>query len=145
MSSAIVAGGVVALSSCAGENATPPSNATSPVTSLSVTDTRLGTGAVAARGNDVTVDFTGWVYDGKAANYHGRKFDSSVDRGRPLTFKIGAGTVVRGGEQGVEGMKVGGKRTLIVPPDLAYGARGDGSLVPPNAALVFDVELLDAK
>ena len=134
---------VMAASSCSSEKAVPETMNNVP--SLSVTDTRIGTGTVARRGNDVTVAFTGWVYDGRAANHRGRKFDSSADRGAPLALRLGAGTVIRGGEQGVEGMKVGGTRTLIIPADLAYGARGDGSLVPPNTALVFDVELLDVK
>ena len=115
------------------------------VASLSVTDTKVGTGATATSGKDVTVAFTGWVYDGRAANHRGKQFDSSADRGQPLAFRIGAGAVIRGGEQGVEGMKVGGTRTLVIPADLAYGSRGDGGLVPPNTALVFDVELLDVK
>ena len=137
----VAAGEVLAASSCSTSQPEVMNN----VASLSVTDTKVGTGATATAGKDVTVAFTGWLYDGRAANHRGRKFDSSSDRGRPLAFRLGAGTVVRGGEQGVEGMKVGGTRTLVVPADLAYGARGDGGLVPPNTALVFDVELLDVK
>ena len=145
MVGAVAVGGVMAVSSCSSEKAVPPPEAATIVTSLSVTDTRIGTGPIATRGKDVTVAFTGWVYDGRAASHRGRKFDSSADRGQPLAFRLGAGTVIRGGEQGVEGMRVGGTRTLIIPPDLGYGSRGDGGLVPPNAALVFDVELLDVK
>ena len=145
MLSVAAVGAVMAVSSCSGEKAVPPPEATSVGTGLSVTDTKIGTGAVATRGKNVTVAFTGWLYDAKAANHHGKKFDSSSDRGQPLSFRLGAGTVIRGGEQGVEGMKIGGTRTLVIPADLGYGARGDGSLVPPNAALVFDVELLDVK
>ena len=142
MRSVVVVGTVMAVSSCSSEKVPETMN---NVPSLSVTDTRVGTGTIATRGNDVTVAFTGWVYDGRAANHRGRKFDSSADRGAPLAFRLGAGTVIRGGEQGVEGMKIGGTRTLIIPADLAYGAPGDGGLVPPNTALVFDVELLDVK
>ena len=137
----VAAAGVMTASSC---SSTPP-EVMNNVTSLSVTDTKMGNGPVAAAGKDVTVAFTGWVYDGQAANHRGKKFDSSADRGKPLAFRLGAGIVIRGGEQGVEGMRVGGTRTLIIPPGLGYGARGDGGLVPPNAALVFDVELLDVK
>ena len=138
--SVVALGVVLAASACSGTPETA-----SNVASLSITDTKVGTGAVATAGKDVTVAFTGWVYDGRTANHRGRQFDSSSNRGQPLTFRIGSGAVIRGGEQGVEGMKVGGTRTLIIPAELAYGSRGDGSLVPPNAALVFDVELLDVK
>ena len=142
MRSVVVVGTVMAVSSCSSEKVPETMN---NVPSLSVTDTRIGAGPVATSGKDVTVAFTGWLYDSNAANHRGKKFDSSSDRGQPLAFRLGAGTVIRGGEQGVEGMKVGGTRTLIIPADLAYGARGDGGLVPPNTALVFDVELLDVK
>ncbi|HLO95231.1 MAG TPA: FKBP-type peptidyl-prolyl cis-trans isomerase, partial [Burkholderiaceae bacterium] len=87
--------------------------------------------------------YTGWLYDAKAAGFKGSKFDSSLDRGQPFTFPLGAGQVIAGWDQGVPGMKVGGKRTLIIPASLGYGSRGAGNgVIPPNAALVFEVEML---
>jgi FKBP-type peptidyl-prolyl cis-trans isomerase len=91
------------------------------------------------------VHYTGWLYDPKAADKHGTKFDSSKDRGEPFSFKLGARQVISGWDQGVAGMKVGGTRTLVIPSDLAYGTRGAGGVIPPNATLVFDVELLDVR
>jgi FKBP-type peptidyl-prolyl cis-trans isomerase FkpA len=108
-------------------------------------DTRAGTGTVATSGSDVTVHYTGWLYDENAPDKHGLKFDSSVDRGQPFTFLLGAGQVIRGWDEGVAGMKVGGKRTLLIPADLGYGSNGAGGVIPPGASLVFDVELLDVK
>ena len=107
---------------------------------LKITDTKVGTGAVAKAGQQVTVHYTGWLYVNGAK---GKKFDSSVDRGEPFTFALGAGNVIPGWDQGVAGMKVGGMRTLIISPDLGYGAGGtpDGT-IPPNATLIFDVQLL---
>ncbi len=114
-------------------------------TALQKIDTVVGTGAVATSGNEVSVHYSGWLYDAKAPNLHGKAFDSSVGRG-PFEFPLGAGRVIKGWDQGVAGMKVGGKRTLIIPSDLAYGARGaGGGLIPPGATLVFDVELLGVK
>jgi len=115
------------------------------ITSLQITDTAVGSGAVAARGKQVTVHYTGWLYDPKAADKHGKKFDSSRDHGEPFSFALGAGRVIAGWDMGVSGMKVGGKRTLIIPSDLGYGARGAGGAIPPHATLVFDVELLDVR
>jgi len=115
------------------------------ITSLQVADKKSGNGAAAAAGKDVTVHYTGWLYDAKAPDHHGKKFDSSHDRREPFTFRLGGGQVIRGWDQGVVGMKVGGMRTLIIPSDLAYGRRGAGSAIPPDATLVFDVELLDVK
>jgi FKBP-type peptidyl-prolyl cis-trans isomerase FkpA len=112
------------------------------VTSLQVSDATVGSGAEAKSGNTVTVHYTGWLYDPKAPEKHGKKFDSSKDHGEPFEFKLGAGMVIRGWDQGVAGMKIGGKRTLIIPSELGYGSRGAGSAIPPNATLVFDVELL---
>ncbi len=117
----------------------------SNVTSLQIADTTVGSGAPATAGTDVTVHYTGWLYDEKAADHHGKKFDSSRDRGEPFAFRLGAGMVIRGWDQGVADMKVGGKRTLVIPPDLGYGARGAGGAIPPNATLVFDVELLGVR
>ena len=115
------------------------------VTSLQVTDTKVGTGAMATAGNEVTVHYTGWLYDDNAADHHGKKFDSSRDRGDPFAFTLGAGMVIRGWDDGVADMKVGGTRTLVIPASLGYGARGAGGVIPPNAALVFDVELFSVK
>ena len=115
------------------------------VADLERIDTLAGTGAVATSGSDVTVHYTGWLYDKKAPQQRGLKFDSSVDRGQPFTFLLGAGQVIRGWDDGVAGMKVGGKRTLLIPADLGYGSNGAGGVIPPGASLVFDVELLDVK
>ena len=108
------------------------------------TDTVVGKGAEAVAGKTVVVNYTGWLYDAKAANQRGEKFDSSIGRG-PFSFPLGAGRVIRGWDEGVAGMKVGGKRTLVIPPEMGYGSRGAGGVIPPNATLIFDVELLDVK
>lgn len=119
-------------------------NAPAKVTSLLKIDEVIGTGAEATRGLYIDVHYTGWLYDPKAADKHGAKFDSSRDSGRPLTFQLDARNVIRGWDMGVNGMKVGGKRTLIIPGYLAYGPKGSNS-IPPNATLIFDVELMDVK
>jgi FKBP-type peptidyl-prolyl cis-trans isomerase FkpA len=98
-----------------------------------------GTGAEAKAGQDVTVHYTGWLYENGAV---GAKFDSSKDRNDPFGFSLGAGMVIRGWDEGVQGMKVGGTRRLVIPPQLGYGARGAGGVIPPNATLLFEVELL---
>jgi FKBP-type peptidyl-prolyl cis-trans isomerase len=108
------------------------------------TDTVIGKGKEAVPGAMVQVNYTGWLYDAKAADKHGAKFDSSIGRG-PFSFPLGAGRVIKGWDEGVAGMKVGGKRTLIIPSELAYGQRGAGGVIPPGATLVFDLELLDVK
>ncbi len=100
-----------------------------------------GTGAMVTSGQTATVHYTGWLYVEDAPEHKGAQFDSSVGRG-PFSFRVGAGQVIRGWDQGVQGMKVGGQRRLVLPPEFAYGARGAGSVIPPNATLVFDVELL---
>ena len=115
------------------------------VTSLQISDATVGSGAEARAGQTVTVHYTGWLYDAKAADKHGKKFDSSKDHGEPFEFKLGAGMVIRGWDQGVAGMKIGGKRTLVIPSELGYGSRGAGGAIPPNATLVFDVELLGVR
>ena len=112
---------------------------TTTASGLQYEDTVVGTGAQATRGQSVSVHYTGWLYnDGQ----QGAKFDSSRDRGDPFQFPLGAGHVIQGWDQGVAGMKVGGQRSLIIPPEMGYGARGAGGVIPPNATLKFDVELL---
>ena len=107
---------------------------------LNYEDTQVGTGASPARGKTCVMHYTGWLYnDGQK----GQKFDSSVDRGEPFEFQIGVGQVIKGWDEGVMSMKIGGKRTLVIPPDLGYGARGAGGLIPGGATLLFEVELLD--
>lgn len=115
------------------------------VAELQRIDLREGSGAVATPGSEVTVHYTGWLYDEREPDQRGDKFDSSLDRGEPLTFLLGAGRVIRGWDEGVAGMRVGGKRTLMIPTGLGYGRSGAGDAIPPNASLVFDVELLDVK
>jgi FKBP-type peptidyl-prolyl cis-trans isomerase FkpA len=119
--------------------ATGQAKMTTTKSGLKYIDLKDGTGEVATKGDTVQVHYTGWLYvDGK----RGMKFDSSLDRGMPFPFKLGAGQVIRGWDEGVDGMKVGGKRELIIPPDLGYGARGFPGAIPPNATLNFEVELL---
>ncbi|MDQ6618098.1 MAG: FKBP-type peptidyl-prolyl cis-trans isomerase [Pseudomonadota bacterium] len=121
------------------------SNNGAKMTELQKIEVKQGTGAEAVAGKTVVVHYTGWLYDAAASDKHGRKFDSSVDRGEPFTFPLGGGRVIKGWDEGVAGMHVGGKRTLIIPPEMGYGARGAGGVIPPNATLVFDVELLDVR
>ncbi len=111
-------------------------------TGLQYQDSVVGTGAEAVKGQTVTVHYTGWL---DSSGTKGKKFDSSVDRGEPFQFPLGAGMVIRGWDEGVQGMKIGGKRTLIIPSELGYGARGAGGAIPPNAKLIFDVELLGVR
>jgi FKBP-type peptidyl-prolyl cis-trans isomerase len=125
-----------------GETVAPAPIVTPQVT---ITEIKTGSGDEAGDGSVVAVHYTGWLYDANAKNFHGKKFDSSLDRNRPITFVLGAHRVIPGWEQGLTGMKVGGKRTLIIPAELAYGERGAGGVIPPNATLVFDVELVSAK
>lgn len=109
---------------------------------LEIEDTKIGTGASPHAGQICVMHYTGWLYENGAK---GAKFDSSLDRGQPFEFPIGQGHVIRGWDEGVATMKVGGKRTLIIPPGLGYGARGAGGVIPPNATLLFEVELLAVK
>ena len=109
---------------------------------LKYTDTQVGAGEEAQKGYIVSVQYTGWLYKNGSK---GAKFDSSLDRGKPITFKLGAGQVIKGWDEGISGMKAGGKRTLIIPPNLAYGASGSGGVIPPNATLIFEVELVSAR
>jgi FKBP-type peptidyl-prolyl cis-trans isomerase FkpA len=109
---------------------------------LQYEDTVPGTGAEAKAGHQVKVHYTGWLHDPKAADNRGRKFDSSKDRGQPFAFGLGGGQVIGGWDEGVQGMKIGGTRVLTIPPALGYGARGAGGVIPPNATLVFEVDLL---
>jgi len=111
-------------------------------TGLQIVDTKVGTGASPRQNQTAVVHYTGWLYENGAK---GKKFDSSVDRNEPFEFPVGAGRVIAGWDQGVATMKVGGKRTLIVPPQLGYGPRGAGGVIPPNATLIFDVELIGLK
>ncbi len=112
------------------------------MTELIKIDNKVGEGDLATSGKMVLVHYTGWLYDEAVPGHKGKKFDSSLDRHEPFDFPLGAGHVIKGWDQGVEGMKVGGQRTLVIPPHLGYGARGAGGVIPPNATLVFDVELL---
>jgi peptidylprolyl isomerase len=126
----------------------PPSSAqtqgkmVTTASGLKYVDVKVGTGPSPKRGQTVEVHYTGWLYENGAK---GKKFDSSVDRHEPFEFPVGAGQVIKGWDEGVATMKVGGKRTLIIPPQLGYGARGAGGVIPPNATLMFDVELLAVK
>ena len=119
-----------------------PGKAMTTASGLQIIDTKVGTGATPKPGQICVVHYTGWLYkDG----VKGAKFDSSVDRGQPFEFPVGKHQVIAGWDEGVATMKVGGKRTLVIPPELGYGARGAGGVIPPNATLIFDVELLDVK
>jgi FKBP-type peptidyl-prolyl cis-trans isomerase FkpA len=141
MRSLLLAATLTLLAACT--PAGPPAGGS--VAELERIDIVAGSGTVATSGSDVSVHYTGWLYDENAPQQRGMKFDSSVDRGQPYTFLLGAGQVIRGWDEGVAGMKVGGKRTLKIPADLGYGSNGAGGVIPPGASLVFDVELVDVK
>lgn len=133
----LIVGGLAAAAACRAERPA--------VEELVITDTQVGKGTEATNGQRVVVHYTGWLYDPSQPEKKGAKFDSSRDRNEPFDFSLGAQQVIPGWDQGVAGMKVGGRRTLTIPPDLAYGAAGAGGVIPPNATLVFEIELLDVK
>jgi FKBP-type peptidyl-prolyl cis-trans isomerase FkpA len=137
----------LAISGCKADSksSTKENAMTQNITDLIKKDTVVGEGREAEPGFNVTVHYTGWLYDPSKADGKGTKFDSSVDRHEPFVFFLGAGQVIQGWDQGFEGMKVGGKRTLIIPPEMGYGAYGAGGVIPPNATLLFEVELLGIK
>ncbi|HKX98858.1 MAG TPA: FKBP-type peptidyl-prolyl cis-trans isomerase [Steroidobacteraceae bacterium] len=143
---AVLAGSLLAFQAIAQQPAAAPAQVQPEVPAgptVLVTDVVAGIGDEALPGMVVIVHYTGWLYDPAATEHQGRKFDSSRDRGQPFSFHLGAGRVIRGWEQGIPGMKVGGTRRLVIPPDLAYGPRGAGAgVIPPNATLLFEVELL---
>lgn len=142
----IVIAGTLAAAACSGESETGTATETgATVSELIKQDGRVGTGVEAVAGRTVTVHYTGWLYDAARGDKKGAKFDSSRDRNDPFPFTLGAGEVIQGWDEGVAGMKVGGQRTLTIPPSMGYGARGAGGVIPPNATLIFDVELLDVK
>ena len=112
------------------------------MTELTTVDTKLGEGREAEKGLTITVHYSGWIYDENEDDKKGNKFDSSKDRNEPFTFVLGVGQVIKGWDDGFAGMKIGGTRTIIIPSEMGYGSRGAGSVIPPNADLIFDVELL---
>lgn len=136
---ALIVAAAFALAAC--EPAGPPPGGS--VAALEKIDQRVGDGAQAKAGDKVSVHYTGWIYDERTPDRRGTQFDSSLDRGQPFSFVLGAGQVIRGWDEGVAGMKVGGKRMLLIPSELAYGNRGAGRVIRPNSSLVFEVELLD--
>ncbi len=109
---------------------------------LTIENLQEGEGRAAEKGLSVIVHYTGWIYDQSQGDGRGKKFDSSLDRREPFTFVLGVGQVIKGWDEGVKDMKVGGKRVIIIPSDMAYGARGAGDVIPPNTDLIFEVELL---
>lgn len=139
MALALIAAGAMATPTATAQ--TIGSTMTTP-SGLKITDSKIGTGATPKQGQTCVVHYTGWLYENGAK---GKKFDSSVDRGQPFEFPVGMHRVIAGWDEGVASMKVGGKRTLIIPPDLGYGARGAGGVIPPNATLIFEVELIGVK
>jgi FKBP-type peptidyl-prolyl cis-trans isomerase FkpA len=133
---------LASVTGCAQMGAMHSASAPAVVTELVKKDVKVGEGKLAENRKAVLVGYTGWLYDPKAPDMKGEQFDSSVGRVTPFGFIIGAGRVIKGWDQGIPGMREGGKRTLIIPPELGYGARGSAPKIPPNAALVFDVELI---
>ncbi len=143
----IVLASSLALAACGSKNSEPvtstAASAPAPVTELQRIDLEVPNGEGVSQGQVAVVHYTGWLYDPHAPDHKGKKFDSSRDRGQPFRFEIGAGNVIKGWDEGVQGMRVGGQRRLIVPAALAYGSEGaGGGVIPPNSPLVFDIELL---
>jgi FKBP-type peptidyl-prolyl cis-trans isomerase FkpA len=134
---------VSVVSAACGSSSTAPSSNDGGVTALQITDVTAGTGTQATNGRTLTVNYTGWVYSTSAPDHHGSQFDSSIGK-QPYSFTLGIGSVIAGWDQGLVGMRVGGRRTLVIPPSLGYGNRATGS-IPANSTLVFDVELLDVR
>ena len=132
------------VSACSKNDSSPSTTQAYDVTALVSTDSIVGTGTVASAGRIITVHYTGWLYNPNQPGNKGSQFDSSVARNQPYSFTLGAGTVIRGWDQGVAGMRVGGTRTLIIPSTLGYGSSGNSS-IPPNSALVFDIQLLNVQ
>ena len=137
------AGFVTMGATCA--TAQTPGRTMTTASGLKIIDHKIGTGAMPKTGQTCVMHYTGWLYDEHAKDHKGKKFDSSRDRNEPFEFQIGRGMVIKGWDEGVATMKVGGQRTLIIPASLGYGARGAGGVIPPNATLIFDVELLAVK
>jgi FKBP-type peptidyl-prolyl cis-trans isomerase len=131
---------------CSGKSEAPPASTSAPaanaVTSLQTVTLKPGTGAAVAGAQIAVVQYTGWLYEAGATDHKGKQFDSSRNAGQPFKFPVGTGSVIKGWDQGVAGMKVGESRRLVIPPDLAYGDSGAGGVIPPGATLVFDVELV---
>ena len=130
-----------ALQGCGAKPSGTPASS-SAVSSLEVTDLTRGTGGAVAAGQYAVVQYTGWLYESSAPDHKGKEFDSSLKSGAPFRFRVGGGEVIKGWDQGVAGMQVGGKRRLVIPADLAYGDSGAGGVIPPGATLVFDVDLV---
>jgi FKBP-type peptidyl-prolyl cis-trans isomerase FkpA len=137
---------VALVAACTGKSEPPAASAAapvaSPVTELQIVTLKPGTGAVVGGGQMAVVQYTGWLYETGAADHKGKQFDSSRNAGQPFKFPVGTGSVIKGWDQGVAGMKVGESRRLTIPPQLAYGDAGAGGVIPPGATLVFDVELV---
>jgi peptidylprolyl isomerase len=142
MLAATAASGAIAVAASTPASAQATGKPMTTASGLQIVDTKAGTGASPRSGQTCVMHYTGWLYENGAK---GKKFDSSVDRGQPFEFPIGVGRVIKGWDEGVSTMKVGGKRTLIIPAGLAYGDRGAGGVIPPGATLLFEVELLGVK
>jgi FKBP-type peptidyl-prolyl cis-trans isomerase FkpA len=139
---AIACAVTVALPGCGAKPSSTPTAPASAVSNLEVTDLAHGTGAAVAAGQYAIVQYTGWLYEPSAPEHKGKEFDSSLKSGTPFRFQLGAGQVIKGWDQGVAGMQIGGKRRLLIPADLAYGDNGAGDVIPPGATLLFDVDLV---
>ena len=136
------AGFLLTLAGCGSKEQAANPSAAPAVAALQSVVLKPGTGAPIAAGQMAVVQYTGWLYENSAADHKGKKFDSSLDAGKPFSFALGTGSVIKGWDQGVAGMQVGESRRLIIPPDLAYGDNGAGGVIPPGATLVFDIELV---